>query len=230
MNQRSKFEFTRSLLAATLLLVAASVPAAAAPDGGPPGARRPGAQRPPATRWLDNAHSHSRYYPTTGLRTHALPGRAPPLVWGGANYWFWSGVWYAPSAGGYLVVRPPYGIVVGDLPSFRTAVVIGGLTYLYLNGVYYRERAEGDYEVVPSPVAGTGTPSGAPGRIYVYPALGQSAETQASDEYECHRWAASQSGFDPTPAATGQGTDVTRRTDYVRAQTACLEGRGYTVK
>jgi hypothetical protein len=30
--------------------------------------------------------------------------------------------------------------------------------------------------------------------------------------------------------ATGQSTDVAHRADYVRAQTACLEGRGYTVR
>lgn len=219
-----------ALFAAALLLFAASVPAIAQPDRGSPGERRAAPQRAPSTRWLDNAHNHSRYYPSTGVRMQALPARMPPLVWGGASYWFWSGVWYRPAASGYVVVRPPYGIVVGDLPAFRTVVVIGGLTYLYLNGVYYRERSEGGYEVVPSPVAGVGTTPGAPGRLYVYPKQGQSAEVQASDEYECHRWAASQSGFDPAPAATGHSTDVTHRADYVRAQTACLEGRGYTVR
>lgn len=229
-NQGHTRQLDVALLAAALALLGASIPAAAAPEGGPPGARRATAQRVPATRWFDNAHGHARYYPTTGLRVQALPARMPPLAWGGTNYWFWSGVWYGPAASGYVVVRPPYGVVVSELPAFRTVVVIGGLTYLYLNGVYYRERSEGGYEVVPSPVAGVGTTTGAPGRLYVYPKQGQSAEVQASDEYECHRWAASQSGFDPAPAATGQSTDVTRRGDYVRAQTACLEGRGYTVR
>lgn len=213
---------------ATTLLLAVNGPAMAAPEGGPPAARRAAPQRAPSPpRWTDNAHNHARSYPSTGVRLHALPARTPPLVWGGASYWFWSGVWYAPVAGGYVVVRPPYGIVVSELPTFRTLVVIGGITYLYLNGVYYRERVEGGYEVVPSPVAGI---AGTPGRLFVYPAQGQSAEVQASDEYECHRWAVSQTGFDPAPAATGQSTDVTRRTDYVRAQTACLDGRGYTVR
>jgi hypothetical protein len=187
-------------------------------------------QRAPGTRWQDNAHGHSRTYPSAGVRIHALPMRSPPLIWAGASYWFWSGVWYGPTAGGYVVVRPPYGIVVADLPAFRTAVVIGGLTYFYLNGVYYRERSEGGYEVVPSPVAGIGATTSAPGRLYVYPRQAQSAEVQATDEYECHLWAMSQSGFDPVPIATGQNTEVTRRADYVRAQTACLEGRGYTVR
>ena len=67
-------------------------------------------------------------------------------------------------------------------------------------------------------------------RSFVYPKLGQSAEKQASDEYECHRWAADQTGFDPSAAAAGQGTGPTQRSDYARAQMACLEGRGYTVR
>ncbi len=235
LNQHDESNFGGALFAAALLLCAASVPAIAQPDRGLPGERRAAPQRAapqpaPTTRWLDKAHSHARYYPSTGVRIQALPARQPPLIWAGASYWFWSGVWYGPAASGYVVVRPPYGIAVADLPDFRTVVVIGGLTYSYLNGVYYRERSQGGYEVVPSPMAGVGTTTGAPGRLYVYPRQGQSAEVQASDEYECHRWAASQSGFDPVPAATGQSTDVTRRGDYVRAQTACLEGRGYTVR
>jgi hypothetical protein len=233
--------FKLGALACALVLVVTALPAVAAPgrDDGRDDGRDRGRQGPeqraprhraPAGRWFDGGHDHARHYPSTGVRLHALPGRVPPIAWRGSNFWFSSGVWYGPAAGGYVVVRPPYGIVVGDLPAFRTAVVIGGLTYLYLNGVYYRERVEGGYEVVASPVEGLGTPAGTPGRMYVYPKLGQSAEVQATDEYECHRWAVQQSGFDPTPAATGQATDTSRRADYVRAQGACLEGRGYTVR
>jgi hypothetical protein len=233
-------KFDAALCAAALLFLTASMPATAAQEPRPagehravpprPGDRHTVPQRPPSNRWLDNAHGHARYYPRSGFRVHALPGHPPPIVWRGSNYWFWSGVWYGPGPGGYVVVRPPYGVVVADLPPFRTIVTIGGITYLYLNGVYYRERAEGGYEVVPTPVAALGTTGGAPGRLYVYPAQAQTAEQQASDEYECHSWAVQQSGFDPAPAATGQGADTARRGDYVRAQTACLEGRGYTVR
>lgn len=229
MNRVRSFNLTSAVLAWALLV--ASGQASAAPEGGPPGAHRSAPQRaqlPP--RWIDSAHNHSRSYPSTGVRVRALPARTPPLVWAGVNYWFWSGVWYAGAPGGYVIVRPPYGAVVSELPAFRTVVVIGGISYLYLNGVYYRERAEGGYEVVPSPVTGVGSVGGVPGRLFVYPAQGQSAELQATDEYECHRWAVSQTGFDPAPAATGQSTEVTRRADYVRAQTACLEGRGYTLR
>ena len=224
-----EFRLAGTLFASSLALTA-SLAAQAAPGGGPPAEGRATAQRAATTRWFDNAHNHSRSYPASGMHVRALPTNTPPRVWGGTRFWFWSGVWYAPAAGGYVVVRPPYGIVVNALPDFRTAVVIGGITYLYLNGVYYRERAQGDYEVVPSPVAGIGATHGAPGRLYVYPAQAQSAELQASDEYECHRWAVSQTGFDPAPAAVGQSTEISRGVDYVRAQTACLAGRGYSVR
>ena len=79
----------------------------------------------------------------------------------------------------------------------------------------------------PAPVTAAATAA----RVFVYPRQGQSAEQQAGDEYECHRWAASQSGFDPTIAATGVAQPGTgQREDYQRAAAACLEGRGYTVR
>ncbi len=152
------------------------------------------------------------------------------VPWYGVRYGYCNGVWYQPYGAAYVVARPPVGIVVAGLPAFATAVTIGGLGYLYANGVYYRDRGDSSYEVVPSPeVVSTANHRG-PARSFVYPKLGQSAEKQASDEYECHRWAADQTGFDPSAAAAGQGTGPTQRSDYARAQGACLEGRGYTVR
>jgi hypothetical protein len=37
--------------------------------------------------------------------------------------------------------------------------------------------------------------------FYVYPARGQSPEQQSRDQYECHNWAVSQTGVNPTAAA-----------------------------
>lgn len=193
-----------------------------------PPAPPPGRPAPRPGQWYDGAHGHGRYYPISGARLHAPPPRAHWVPWGGVRYGYWNGIWYAPYGATWIVARPPVGIVVSDLPAFRTVVTLGGISYLYVNGVYYREHAGGGYEVVPSPVI-VGTDA-AVGRSYVYPKLGQSAEKQASDEYECHRWAVSQTGFDPSAAATGQGTGPAQRSDYARAQMACLEGRGYTVR
>jgi hypothetical protein len=182
------------------------------------------------SRWFDGAHGHSHYYPTPGWRVRELPQRRHMVIWAGVNYSFWDGVWYAPGSGGFVVVRPPYGVVVTDLPTFRTLVTIGGLTYFYLNGVYYRQHGDNGYEVVPTPIASGADNTAATAKVFVYPRQAQSPEKQASDEYDCHRWAAGQAGFDPTSVATGQVTDVAKRGDYQRAQAACLEGRGYTVR
>jgi hypothetical protein len=72
----------------------------------------------------------------------------------------------------------------------------------------------------------------APQDLFIYPKNGQSEEQQSKDRYECHSWAASQSGFDPTQPLGGveESQAAVKRADYQRAQTACLEARGYSVK
>jgi hypothetical protein len=170
-----------------------------------------------------------------GWRVHALPSHSRVVFYGGVRYSFFDGVWYSPGPSGFVVVRPPFGVVVSDLPTFATMLTIGAVSYWYANGVYYRPmRDGGGYEVVPAPVAAsTTTLNAAPAgdKMFVYPRQNQTAETQASDEYECHRWAVTQSGFDPTANATSTGSsDLSKRSDYSRAQAACLDGRGYTVK
>ena len=200
-----------------------------APGGG--AGRAPGHQVGPG-RWWDGAHGHGRAYPAPGWGVRTLPPYARHVPWRGVNYGYYGGVWYAPGAYGYVVARPPFGIVVYDLPVWRTLVMAGGLGYYYANGAYYRERVEGGYEVVPAPVATGGDAGVAPSsRVFVYPRNAQTAEQQASDEYDCHRWAVAQSAFDPTERATGQASaDLSGRDDYQRARAACLEGRGYTVR
>ena len=199
------------------------------PDRGGPRDDRAGPNRHD-DRWWDGAHGHNRHYPPPGRVVVPPPRAVAPIWWGGVSYRFWDGYWATPGPRGWITVRPPIGIVVHDLPSFRTALVIGGLAYFYANGIYYRERIEGGYEVVPPPVAQAD--AAPPERTFVYPRQGQSEQQQASDEYECHRWAVTQSHFDPSGVATGQSTTVstTGRSDYQRARAACLEGRGYTVR
>ena len=63
-------------------------------------------------------------------------------------------------------------------------------------------------------------------KLYVYPAGGQSQAQLAEDRYQCHVWAADQSGHDPT---LGAG-DRDAAENYTRAFTACMEGRNYVVK
>ena len=63
-------------------------------------------------------------------------------------------------------------------------------------------------------------------KLYVYPAAGQSDAQTAEDRYQCHVWAAEQSGYDPT-LGTGSRDEAE---SYTRAFTACMEGRNYVVK
>ena len=152
------------------------------------------------------------------------------VPWGGVRYGYYNGYWYAPYGGAYSMVQPPYGVVIAGLPGVAAAVAYGGAPYWYANGVYYRDYAGGGYEVVPPPVAGASNDTSTIARTYVYPKLGQAADKQASDEYECHRWAVGQTGFDPSAAANGHNTVTTQRSDYARANGACLEGRGYSIR
>ena len=63
-------------------------------------------------------------------------------------------------------------------------------------------------------------------KLYVYPAAGQSNAQTSEDRYQCHVWAAGESGHDPT-LGTGSRDDAE---SYTRAFTACMEGRNYVVK
>jgi hypothetical protein len=68
--------------------------------------------------------------------------------------------------------------------------------------------------------------------VYIYPQNGQSADQQSNDKYECHKWANSQTGYDPTQSSGGVSPDeaAEKRAAYQRAMRACLEGRGYSVR
>ena len=87
----------------------------------------------------------------------------------------------------------------------------------------------------PTPPAGSSYPSQVPvplspqiPKVFLYPKNGQSADQQARDRYECYRFAVAQTGFDPMhPGGAGRSE---QQSDYERAQAACFEGRGYSVR
>lgn len=121
------------------------------------------------------------------------------------------------------------GGIYGALPAIATVLTIGALTYWVADGVYYRAVPSGGYEVVPAPVGVAQPPAvvANSSRVFIYPRNAQTREQQASDEYQCHQWAVGQTGFDPS---LGGAADPDSRQNYRRAQLACLDGRGYTVK
>jgi hypothetical protein len=147
---------------------------------------------------------------------------------------FWHGGFFR--GGCCFGPRFGFGFFLPVLPAFYATYWWGGVPYYYANDVYYTYNPdyEGYVATDPPPVtesaapaAGAGPAAGpppsdggaAPGQIFMYPKNGQSAEQQATDKAECQQWAQQQAG---QVAQNGS--------DYQRAMTACVEGRGYSAR
>jgi hypothetical protein len=183
----------------------------------------------------DTRYHVDHYYPARGTTSHVLPEDRMIINHGRDRFFYSGGVWYRHDIDGYVVVRPPYHVFVPVLPPFYTTIWIGGLPYYYANDTYYVWRPDqGQYEVVPPPddsAATTQPPPSSPD-VFVYPKNNQDDAQQSQDKYECHKWAATQSGFDPTQNTGGAplAQSANKRMEYQRALSACLEGRGYSVR
>jgi len=185
---------------------------------------------------MDARYAHNHYYPSRGYVVGAVPRESIVVNHYHDHYYYSGGVWYAPRGPRFVVVTPPFGLFVPVLPPFYTTVWFGGVPYYYANDSYYVWRqSQQQYEVVAPPDgSGTSASTQAPASddLFIYPKNGQTDEQQSKDRYECHSWAKSQSGFDPTVSGGGVPAEQagSKRADYNRAIGACLEGRGYTVK
>src|SRR5580658_864553 len=151
--------------------------------------------------------------------------------WGGS---FWPRAYYGVGFAWFLPI----------LPFGYATYWYGGLPYYYANDVYYTYNPSYDGYVAtdPPPVAESNAPAegaapGEPpaaapsagpapgnggdvaGQIFMYPRNGQSPEQQAKDKAECQQWAAQEAG---QVAQNGS--------DYMRAMSACVEGRGYSAR
>ena len=131
------------------------------------------------------------------------------------------------------------GLYFASLPLYYSTYYWGGVPYYYADNTYYTYDAPaGQYVTVAPPEGLAGQVGSAqPGQanasagtdLMAYPKNGQNDEQQKKDKYECHHWATVQSGFDPTQGSQA-AAGANKRSDYLRAQSACLEGRGYSVK
>jgi hypothetical protein len=220
---------------ALLLAFGGSTPASAQGHGhGAPGA--PGVRSAPPNQHLDPRFGHNQYYFNRGYGTHRPPPGGYAVDRRGDHYWYNGGHWYRRRGFGWAVDGPPIGAFVWFLPPLFTTVWFGGIPYYYANDTYYIWNSDhGQYEVVdpPSGIETGGTTHIPPSdTLFIYPKNGQSSEQQASDRYECHHSAVEQSGYDPTRAGGGVApADATRRrADYFRADAACLDARGYSVR
>ena len=223
-------KFGRILAVTALTCLAASATLAA--DGGHSGGGHAGA---------GGGHAHFAAGGRAG-GAHFAPGYRGGYGARGGYYGYgrggyWHGGFYGPRFG------YGYGWFLPVLPAFYATYWWGGIPYYYANNAYYTWSPDYNGYVATDPPAGAaGAPTsdndpnanGAPppaaggGQMFNYPKNGQTEEQQATDRYQCHQWAVGQSGYDPTrnaaPTAAGQ------QVDYQRAITACMEGRGYSVR
>ena len=236
----------KSLLAATLALLACAATGALAQDhehdrdrGGPPPAKGgPGLARGgpgPGPAWsgghargyvdFDGRYGHNHYYPSRGFVYGTLPLGAVSVGFGGGNYFFHGGVWFRPYGGRYVVVQPPLGIFLPVLPPDYATVWVGGAPYYYADGVYYNVAPGRGYVVVAAPpgidptlTAPPPAPAPAAPEPIFYPRNNQNAAQTEADRRDCNAWATTQ----PNAMADAKV--------FQRATEACMDGRGYTVR
>lgn len=130
--------------------------------------------------------------------------------------------WSLPAAAGHWHVAPYFGFGIGvggpypyHGPWYGPQVGVG----VHVGGPYYPGPHGSAPPQAPAPAQGAL-------KLYVYPAAGQSDAQTADDRYQCHTWAADQSGYDPTLGAGSRD----EAEGYTRAFTACMEGRNYVVR
>ena len=178
--------------------------------------------------------NYSYYYPARGYAAYALPYGYHTAHYHGSPYYYHYGSWYRPYGASFTVVAPPFGIGISVLPPFYTTLWFGGSPYYYANDTYYQYQAARREYVVTEPPRGEAhaTPESNNAELYAYPRNGQSEQQQATDRNDCHRWAVVKTGYDPTrPPGNVAETDMTtQRNNYHRAEGACLDARGYSVK
>lgn len=183
-------------------------------------------------------HGSPRYYGGYGLRPHGagwgwgsswglgLGLYLPVLPWYYTTFW-WDGVPYYDVENDYYVWDP-------DASEY--------------------EQVQPPPQVTQQGQAGE--VSQAPPQLYAYPKKGQTAQQQATDKHECSSWASAQTGVNPAtdasttaPAAPADGkagnanpvqggvagnantpASAQQWQNYLRAESACLEARGYSVE
>ncbi len=152
----------------------------------------------------------------------------------GGHWWGWWAPWAV--IGGAAVLSPyyaPYYYSPYYAPYYGPYNAPYYYSPYYYSPYYYASppvviREQSPVYVQPAPAV----PSSSSAKIFAYPRQGQSEDLQAKDRYACHGWAVSQTRYDPTQPAGGMLEAELKQTraNYQRAMSACLEGRGYSVR
>jgi hypothetical protein len=128
-----------------------------------------------------------------------------------------------------------YGLLFDSLPLYYSTYWWGGVPYYYASDNFYQwNGSAGHYETVRPPQSlanqvATGTEDL---NLFAYPKNGQTTAQQTIDRSECQQWATGQTGIESLPVGSTAAVAVpaSKRQDYLRAQAACLQGRGYSVQ
>jgi hypothetical protein len=139
--------------------------------------------------------------------------------WHGAGGYGWGGYY---GGAGWL----GYGLLFSALPLAYATYYWDGVPYYYADDNYYQwDGSANEYETVAPPagvsnqVSATVATDPSQPDLFAYPKNGQSASQQTQDRSDCKQW------------ATGQvGTDAVKHDNYLRAEAACLTGKGYSVR
>jgi hypothetical protein len=160
----------------------------------------------------------SRFHGAGGFRGggYAGRGRGYGYGWGGGYRGYG---WY----GGAGLLG--YGLFFAALPFAYDTYWWDGVPYYYADDNYYIwDGPANEYETVQPPpaVVDQATAAGqadSPTELFAYPMNGQSATQQAKDRTDCQQWAGAQ--------AKAQSAN---HHDYLRAESACLTAKGYSVR
>jgi hypothetical protein len=177
----------------------------------------------------------------TGFGTRPGFNDRPGFQGGGARHRsHWNGGYWHGRFWPRVIYRPSFVSFWPVLPALYSTFWFSGVPYYYVDDAYYTWSPERYGYVVTDPPPAvdeaasdaesddTGASSGSDS-VYVYPRHGQSEQQTSNDRYECHQWAVSQTGFDPT-TANGDAQPPGSAADYRRALFACLDARGYSAK
>ncbi|MBS0364257.1 MAG: hypothetical protein JSR67_00355 [Proteobacteria bacterium] len=163
--------------------------------------------------WRGGYWPRCYYGPGISWFLPVLPFGFSTFWWGGFPYYYWNNVYYTwnPGYNGYVVTDPPP-VADGSGSAYPGDA----------NGDYSGDYSDSD-EAPPPQADGV-----APGPdVYAYPRNGQSDSQAQTDRYQCHSWAVTTTGFDPTrPSQQASGS----LSAYRRALIACLDARGYSAR
>jgi hypothetical protein len=181
--------------------------------------------------------------PPLGIAVPVLPPGYVTVWAGGAPYYYANNTYYVQTPQGYMVATAPATVQMSPPPAPSGPVYVEKASQAAPTPAPASPPASAQSALPPTPASPPASAEAAPPpppsaaaapratpsqQVFAYPQRNQTPEQQARDRYECHSWAVTQSGFDPSSQPASAGATAPSG-DYRRAMGACLEARGYSV-